>query len=137
MEKVLELELFLFKKSFLETLFSDVRLGISLQDLTVTFQVFCSQQKRKVSLFQNYLRTHFSPEGNLGQWSIVCITGFSLDVRTWHLQPNGHLFFVLHSGGGGNFVLSTSLVGYLRVQGVVVPMVHNGYGFFYHIRDDR
>jgi hypothetical protein len=37
MEKVLELELFLFKKSFLETLFSDVRLGISLQDLTVTF----------------------------------------------------------------------------------------------------
>ncbi|MBZ3872666.1 Peroxisomal carnitine O-octanoyltransferase [Sciurus carolinensis] len=41
------------------------------------------------------------------------------------------------SGGGGNFVLSTSLVGYLRVQGVMVPMVHNGYGFFYHIRDDR
>ncbi|KAF5927850.1 hypothetical protein HPG69_000756 [Diceros bicornis minor] len=41
------------------------------------------------------------------------------------------------SGGGGNFALSTSLVGYLRVQGVVVPMVHDGYGFFYHIRDDR
>ncbi|XP_069318791.1 peroxisomal carnitine O-octanoyltransferase [Eulemur rufifrons] len=41
------------------------------------------------------------------------------------------------SGGGGNFVLSTSLLGYLRVQGLVVPMVHNGYGFFYHIRDDR
>lgn len=41
------------------------------------------------------------------------------------------------SGGGGNFVLSTSLVGYLRVQGVVVPMVHSGYGVFYHIRDDR
>ncbi|XP_058534087.1 peroxisomal carnitine O-octanoyltransferase [Ochotona princeps] len=41
------------------------------------------------------------------------------------------------SGGGGNFILSTSLVGYLRIQGVVVPMVHNGYGFFYHIRDDR
>ncbi|XP_061054479.1 peroxisomal carnitine O-octanoyltransferase isoform X5 [Eubalaena glacialis] len=40
------------------------------------------------------------------------------------------------SGGGGNFVLSTSLIGYLRVQGVVVPMVRNGYGFFYHIRDD-
>lgn len=41
------------------------------------------------------------------------------------------------SGGGGNFVLSTSLIGYLRVQGVVVPMVHSGYGVFYHIRDDR
>ncbi|XP_027631651.1 peroxisomal carnitine O-octanoyltransferase isoform X2 [Tupaia chinensis] len=41
------------------------------------------------------------------------------------------------SGGGGNFVLSTSLVGYLRFQGLVVPMVHNGYGLFYHIRDDK
>ncbi|KAF0879424.1 peroxisomal carnitine O-octanoyltransferase [Crocuta crocuta] len=41
------------------------------------------------------------------------------------------------SGGGGNFVLSTSLVGYWRILGLVVPMVHNGYGFFYHIRDDR
>ncbi|XP_036922025.1 peroxisomal carnitine O-octanoyltransferase [Sturnira hondurensis] len=41
------------------------------------------------------------------------------------------------SGGGGNFVLSTSLLGYLRVGGAVVPMVHNGYGFFYNIGDDR
>uniref|UniRef100_A0A8P0SWL3 Peroxisomal carnitine O-octanoyltransferase n=1 Tax=Canis lupus familiaris TaxID=9615 RepID=A0A8P0SWL3_CANLF len=41
------------------------------------------------------------------------------------------------SGGGGNFVLSTSLIGYLNMLGVVAPMVHNGYGFFYHIRDDR
>ncbi|XP_007531987.1 peroxisomal carnitine O-octanoyltransferase isoform X1 [Erinaceus europaeus] len=41
------------------------------------------------------------------------------------------------SGGGGNFVLSTSLIGYLRTLGVVVPMVHNGYGFFYNIRDDK
>ncbi|XP_054420077.1 peroxisomal carnitine O-octanoyltransferase isoform X2 [Pteronotus mesoamericanus] len=41
------------------------------------------------------------------------------------------------SGGGGNFVLSTSLIGYLTVQGAVAPMVHNGYGFFYSIRDDR
>ncbi|XP_078091192.1 peroxisomal carnitine O-octanoyltransferase isoform X1 [Mustelus asterias] len=41
------------------------------------------------------------------------------------------------SGGGGNFVLSTSLVGYTTVLGAVLPMVHNGYGFFYRIRDDR
>uniref|UniRef100_A0A673T2N2 Peroxisomal carnitine O-octanoyltransferase n=1 Tax=Suricata suricatta TaxID=37032 RepID=A0A673T2N2_SURSU len=45
--------------------------------------------------------------------------------------------FFSKSGGGGNFVLSTSLVGYARVLGVAVPMVHNGYGFFYNIRDDR
>lgn len=41
------------------------------------------------------------------------------------------------SGGGGNFVLSTSLVGYTTVLGAVAPMVHPGYGFFYRIRDDR
>jgi hypothetical protein len=46
-------------------------------------------------------------------------------------MPIKYPFFVPYSGGGGNFVLSTSLVGYLRVQGVVVPMVHNGYGFCY------
>ncbi|XP_028833452.1 peroxisomal carnitine O-octanoyltransferase [Denticeps clupeoides] len=41
------------------------------------------------------------------------------------------------SGGGGNFVLSTSLVGYTSVLGAVAPMVHHGYGCFYRIRDDR
>ncbi|KAG7470020.1 hypothetical protein MATL_G00134880 [Megalops atlanticus] len=41
------------------------------------------------------------------------------------------------SGGGGNFVLSTSLVGYTTVLGAVAPMVPHGYGFFYRIRDDR
>ncbi|XP_056617663.1 peroxisomal carnitine O-octanoyltransferase [Triplophysa dalaica] len=41
------------------------------------------------------------------------------------------------SGGGGNFVLSTSLVGYTTVLGGVAPMVQHGYGFFYRIRDDR
>lgn len=41
------------------------------------------------------------------------------------------------SGGGGNFILSTSLVGYTTVLGAVAPMLHHGYGFFYQIRDDR
>uniref|UniRef100_W5L9W1 Peroxisomal carnitine O-octanoyltransferase n=1 Tax=Astyanax mexicanus TaxID=7994 RepID=W5L9W1_ASTMX len=41
------------------------------------------------------------------------------------------------SGGGGNFVLSSSLVGYTTVLGAVAPMVNHGYGFFYRIRDDR
>uniref|UniRef100_A0A8B9KHY2 Peroxisomal carnitine O-octanoyltransferase n=1 Tax=Astyanax mexicanus TaxID=7994 RepID=A0A8B9KHY2_ASTMX len=41
------------------------------------------------------------------------------------------------SGGGGNFVLSSSLVGYTTVLGAVTPMVNHGYGFFYRIRDDR
>lgn len=41
------------------------------------------------------------------------------------------------SGGGGNFVLSSSLVGYTTVLGAVAPMVNHGYGVFYRIRDDR
>ncbi|XP_074904650.1 peroxisomal carnitine O-octanoyltransferase isoform X1 [Buteo buteo] len=41
------------------------------------------------------------------------------------------------SGGGGNFVLSTSLTGYTRFCGCALPMVDHGYGFFYSIRDDR
>ncbi|CAK8697219.1 unnamed protein product [Clavelina lepadiformis] len=41
------------------------------------------------------------------------------------------------SGGNGNFVLSTSCVGYFHGQGGVAPMVEDGYGFFYRINDGR
>lgn len=41
------------------------------------------------------------------------------------------------SGGGGNFVLSTSFVGYTTVYGGVAPMTDNGYGCFYHIEPDK
>ncbi|KAJ1100833.1 hypothetical protein NDU88_005908 [Pleurodeles waltl] len=54
--------------------------------------------------------------------------------------PTPELFTDLafsRSGGGGNFVLSTSLLGYTTVLGAVVPMIHDGYGVFYRIRDDR
>ncbi|XP_060551332.1 peroxisomal carnitine O-octanoyltransferase-like isoform X2 [Ruditapes philippinarum] len=40
------------------------------------------------------------------------------------------------SGSGGNFVLSTSFVGYTPVYGGVVPMVEHGYGTFYKIEQD-
>ncbi|XP_059194689.1 peroxisomal carnitine O-octanoyltransferase [Centropristis striata] len=55
-------------------------------------------------------------------------------------RPTPELFMdplYARSGGGGNFVLSSSLVGYTTVIGAVAPMVHHGYGFFYRIRDDR
>ena len=52
----------------------------------------------------------------------------------------GFVLYVLFvddfSGGGGNFVLSTSCIGYYDVHGGMAPMVTNGYGFFYSIRDD-
>lgn len=40
------------------------------------------------------------------------------------------------SGGGGNFVLSTSLVGYTPVGGGVAPMCLDGYGIFYNMSPD-
>ena len=44
---------------------------------------------------------------------------------------------LIFSGGGGNFVLSTSFVGYTTVYGGVVPMVEHGYGCFYKIEADK
>uniref|UniRef100_A0A1A8AZ96 Peroxisomal carnitine O-octanoyltransferase n=1 Tax=Nothobranchius furzeri TaxID=105023 RepID=A0A1A8AZ96_NOTFU len=55
-------------------------------------------------------------------------------------RPTPELFadpLYSRSGGGGNFVLSSSLVGYTTVLGAVAPMVLHGYGFFYRIRDHR
>lgn len=40
------------------------------------------------------------------------------------------------SGGGGNFVLSTSTLGYSINVGFVAPMVADGYGVFYSMLDD-
>ncbi|XP_078572634.1 peroxisomal carnitine O-octanoyltransferase-like isoform X2 [Branchiostoma floridae x Branchiostoma japonicum] len=41
------------------------------------------------------------------------------------------------SGGGGNFVLSTSLGGYTPCPGAAASMVHHGHGIFYSIELDR
>lgn len=41
------------------------------------------------------------------------------------------------SGGGGNYILSTSFVGYTTVGGGVAPMCDHGYGIFYRMLDDR
>lgn len=40
------------------------------------------------------------------------------------------------SGGGGNFVLSTSTLGYTINVGYVAPMVADGYGVFYSMLND-
>ncbi|XP_035688776.1 uncharacterized protein LOC118424334 [Branchiostoma floridae] len=41
------------------------------------------------------------------------------------------------SGGGGNYVLSTSLIGYTPAPGAAAPMVHHGYCILYNIQPDR
>ena len=40
------------------------------------------------------------------------------------------------SGGGGNFELSTSFVGYTPVFGGVGAMTNDGYGCFYHMEQN-
>lgn len=60
-----------------------------------------------------------------------------VSVASFQVSSLTFVLFLSHSGGGGNFVLSSSLVGYTTILGAVAPMVHNGYGFFYRIRDDR
>lgn len=47
------------------------------------------------------------------------------------------MFLGNFSGGDGNFILSTSLLGYKRpVYGATFPMVEDGYGSFYSILDE-
>lgn len=41
------------------------------------------------------------------------------------------------SGGNGNFILSTSCVGYSPIGGGVAPMCKDGYGVFYNILPNR
>ncbi|KAG5675259.1 hypothetical protein PVAND_005174 [Polypedilum vanderplanki] len=41
------------------------------------------------------------------------------------------------SGGGGNFVLSTSTLGYFINIGYVAPMIQDGFGIFYTIHDEK
>lgn len=43
----------------------------------------------------------------------------------------------IRSGGGGNYILSTSCAGYWSFAGGVPPMIENGYGCFYGIEDNR
>uniref|UniRef100_A0A3Q1H7X1 Peroxisomal carnitine O-octanoyltransferase n=1 Tax=Anabas testudineus TaxID=64144 RepID=A0A3Q1H7X1_ANATE len=77
---------------------------------------------------------------------VTGFTGFDRHLLGLYLiakeegRPTPELFMdplYAKSGGGGNFVLSSSLVGYTTVLGAVAPMVPHGYGFFYRIRDDR
>ena len=47
------------------------------------------------------------------------------------------MYFLFCSGGDGNYILSTSILGYSQVLGVTWPMVEDGYGAFYSIQNDR
>ncbi|XP_017376967.1 peroxisomal carnitine O-octanoyltransferase-like [Cebus imitator] len=111
-----------------------VRWCQSMQDPSTTLH---EQQQKMLQAFAKHNK--MMKDCSAGKGFDRHLLGLSLIAKEEGL-PVPELFtdpLFTKSGGGGNFVLSTSLIGYLRVQGVVVPMVHNGYGFFYHIRDDR
>jgi len=54
-----------------------------------------------------------------------------MDIPQFYSDP-----LYMKSGGGGNFVLSTSTLGYSINVGFVAPMVLDGYGVFYSMLDD-
>lgn len=55
-----------------------------------------------------------------------------IDIPDFYSDP-----LYLKSGGGGNFVLSTSTLGYSVNVGFVAPMVLDGYGVFYTITGEQ
>lgn len=64
-----------------------------------------------------------------GLWCIAYENG--IDVPEIFNDP-----LYIKSGGGGNFVLSTSTLGYTTIVGFVAPMTLDGYGVFYAITAD-
>ncbi|XP_055906500.1 peroxisomal carnitine O-octanoyltransferase [Eupeodes corollae] len=64
-----------------------------------------------------------------GLWCVAQEEG--LEVPSLYTDP-----LYAKSGGGGNFVLSTSTLGYTINNGYVAPMVMDGYGVFYSIVSD-
>ena len=46
------------------------------------------------------------------------------------------IYDCIASGGGGNFVLSTSLLGYSDSSAAAAAMVEDGYGVFYTIQPE-
>ncbi|XP_061811439.1 peroxisomal carnitine O-octanoyltransferase-like isoform X1 [Nerophis lumbriciformis] len=100
----------------------------------------CSiQDKRKAMLQAVSKHNELMSEGQEGKGFDRHLLGLYLIAKE-EGRPTPALFtdpLYEKSGGGGNFVLSSSLVGYTTVLGAVAPMVHHGYGFFYRINNDR
>lgn len=64
-----------------------------------------------------------------GLWCIAHENG--IEIPEFYDDP-----MYAKSGGGGNFVLSTSTLGYSINVGFVAPMVTDGYGVFYSMLND-
>uniref|UniRef100_A0A7N8Y5C0 Carnitine O-octanoyltransferase n=1 Tax=Mastacembelus armatus TaxID=205130 RepID=A0A7N8Y5C0_9TELE len=99
----------------------------------------CNNGKRKAMLLAFSKHNILMAEAQDGKGFDRHLLGLYLIAKEEGL-PTPELFLdplYTKSGGGGNFVLSSSLLGYTTVLGAVAPMVHHGYGFFYRIRDDR
>ncbi|RZF35756.1 hypothetical protein LSTR_LSTR012054 [Laodelphax striatellus] len=95
----------------------------------------------KVKLLKAAITRHVElmkeAQGNAGcdrhLFGLYCVAMESgLPVPAIFEDPN-----FLKSGGNGNFILSTSLVGYTELGGGVGPMCKEGYGCFYNITGDR
>jgi hypothetical protein len=59
-----------------------------------------------------------------------------MDKKVLKISLINFLFDLFSSGGSGNFILSTSSLGYGITGGGTPPMCLNGYGVFYRIGND-
>ncbi|RWS08099.1 peroxisomal carnitine O-octanoyltransferase-like protein [Dinothrombium tinctorium] len=89
---------------------------------------------KAVNKFQHVMKKAMQNEGCdrhfLGLYVISLEEGIELpDIFT---DPS-----FIKSGGGGNYILSTSCAGYWNICGGVPPMREDGYGCFYGIEDNK
>ncbi|RWS24070.1 peroxisomal carnitine O-octanoyltransferase-like protein [Leptotrombidium deliense] len=90
--------------------------------------------QKSVNKFQRVMKEAMKNEGCdrhfLGLYVICLEEGIELpEIFT---DPS-----FVKSGGGGNYILSTSCSGYWSICGGVPPMREDGYGCFYGIEDDK
>eukprot|EP01137_Pigoraptor_chileana_P035371 Opistho-2@29268 len=95
--------------------------------------------QNRIRLFRAAIQSHLKYHGEASQGRGCDRHLFALYVLAKENGEEPHRLYTdrsyLASGGGGNFVISTSLIGYTPVWGGFTAMVKHGYGTCYNIRD--
>lgn len=127
-----------FLKGRTETLRSCTR---ELVEFCTLFDDPSQTKGRKKSALQKAIDTHNSlmTESKNGQGCDRHLFGL-MSIAEEHNLPIPKLFSdnsYTASGGGGNFILSTSTCGYTGMSGGTSPMCLDGYGCFYNFEPHR
>lgn len=109
--------------------------------LTFKFTKCIGQVAEKFRLFKRAVDKHTSLQVNARDGKGIDRHLFGLWCAAYERDEDIPELFddplYTKSGGGGNYVLSTSTLGFTINNGFVGPMVMDGYGVFYTITSDR